>query len=135
MRRAPLALVCAAAISSLCACVPATHYAWGGYDQALYTHYKSPQDRGPFIEQLRLIIASSQQAGQRVPPGIYAEYGYMLFEEGRIPEAVSYFQKEQKLWPESGAFMAKMIRNAERLGAPSAPAQSSPAVPAAKGNP
>ena len=71
------------ALASLTACAPTTHYAWGSYENALYGHYKSPQDRSAFVEELNTIILSAKQAGERVPPGIYAEYGYVLFEEGR----------------------------------------------------
>ena len=112
MGRPSPVLVCALAALSFSACAPATHYAWGGYDQALYGFYKNPQDRAPFIEQLRVIIASAEQSGQRVPPGLFAEYGYLLFEEGKTPEAILYFQKERQAWPEAVPFMDKMIRNA-----------------------
>ena len=33
-----------------------THYAWNGYDQALYDHYKSPGEREQYIEKLKIIL-------------------------------------------------------------------------------
>jgi len=33
-------------------CVPKTLYPWGGYDDALYRHYKNPQDRDEFVAKL-----------------------------------------------------------------------------------
>ena len=61
-----------------------------------------------------------------MPPGLYAELGYALLEEGQTKEAVGYFEKEKTKWPESGFLMDKMIRNAERKG-------SSPAKAPARG--
>jgi hypothetical protein len=100
-----------------CAAGPSTLYAWGGYDDALYAHYKSPQDREAHVARLKAIVLAAEQGGRKVPPGVYAEYGYALLEEGLSDQAVVYFQKERDLWPESRLFMEKMIRNAQRQGA------------------
>jgi len=48
-----------------------------------------------------------------VPPGIYAEYGFALYEKGNFPDAIKFFKLESDKWPESRVLMAKMIRNAE----------------------
>ena len=92
-----------------------THYAWNGYDQALYDHYKSPGEREQYIEKLKIIIQRAEESG-KIPPGIYAEYGYTFYESGNHKQAIQYFQKESDLWPESRYFMAKMIRNAQLQG-------------------
>ena len=114
LRHGLAALALAASVS---ACVPKTTlYHWGGYDQQLYRHYKNPQDRAAFVEALRTIILEAEEGGRRVPPGMYAEYGFALHEEGRLQDAVAYYRKEQALWPEARTFMEKMIRNAERSG-------------------
>lgn len=86
-------------------------YNWSNYDQKLYNHYKNPAEQEKFILDLKEIIARGESDG-KVPPGIYAEYGYALYERGEFPEAIDYFQKEQERWPESSVLMAKMIDNA-----------------------
>jgi hypothetical protein len=45
---------------------------------------------------------------------MYAEYGYALYEQGKITEAVVYFQKESDKWPESKVFMSKVIAIAQK---------------------
>jgi hypothetical protein len=118
MDRTPRTLLLAAAAGlalSACAQRSGQLYRWGGYDAALYSHYKKPQERQEFVERLKKVILEAEQGGEKVPPGCYAEYGYALLEEGQHRAAISYFQKERDLWPESRAFMEKMIRNAERL--------------------
>jgi hypothetical protein len=120
---APLLLALAAAACS----GPSSYYAWGSYNEALYAHYHAPQAREAWIEGLKTTILEAEQAGARMPPGIYAEYGYALFEEGDTRNAVVYFKKEQDLWPESRFLMEKMIRNAEQRGRQPQPPAVGPA--------
>jgi len=130
-------VVLAALVPALVGCAAQTHYTWSGYDDVLYTHYKNPQDRQAFVAQLKEVMLRSAQQGRRVPPGIYAEYGYALYEEGQLQEAVVYFKKEHDLWPESRFLMEKMIRNVERRAstAPAAPAQGPAGALEGKGAP
>ncbi len=120
-------LAAAATAAALAACAPQTRYHWGQYDAALYQHYKNPQDRGAYIEALKTTILEAAQLGDKVPPGICAEYGYALFEEGQAAQAIPWFQREKATWPESTVLMDKMIRNAQRRAAEPAPPATGPA--------
>ena len=112
------------------ACVPQkTMYRWGGYDDALYRHYKNPQERDEFVAKLQGVIEEAEKTGGVVPPGCYAEYGWALYEEGRRSDAIAYFEKESKRWPESRPFMEKLIKNVARASPP-APAAAPTALPA-----
>ena len=88
-------------------------YAWGKYDTTLYQHYKSPQEKEAHLERLAEILKNAE-AKDMVPPGLFAEYGYALYEIGKIPGAIIYFEKEKAKWPESNVLMTKMINNAKR---------------------
>jgi hypothetical protein len=94
-------------------CATNRKYAWGKYDSTLYRHYKDPQDKEKNLENLKEIIENAEKE-ERVPPGLYAEYGYALYETGNISEAIINFEKEKAKWPESNILMEKMIRNAMR---------------------
>ena len=120
----PTLLVAAAAVAlGAAGCKPRTLYHWNGYDDSVYRHYKNPQDREAWVEALKIAVLEAEQQGRKVPPGLYAEFGYALYEEGAFPQAITYFQKEREKWPESRVLMDKMIRNAERrAGQPSPPA-------------
>lgn len=85
-----------------------SRYAWDGYDDRLYSYYKTPAESDQFMEGLQEIIQDGE-AENRVPPGIYAEYGYMLYERGKFPDAVLWYTKERDKWPESRLLMDKMI--------------------------
>jgi len=85
-----------------------TKYAWKGYDDKLYSYYKTPAESDQFMEGLYEIIQAGEPEN-RVPPGIYAEYGFTLYERGKFADAVVWYKKESDKWPESKFFMDKMI--------------------------
>ena len=104
-----IAFIVIAFFSSGCA---STKYAWNNYDGVLYKHYKNPHDNEEFIEHLNEIIQEGEASG-KIPPGIYAEYGYAMYERGQYDEAIKFYQKEYDKWPESRTFMTKMIATAK----------------------
>lgn len=87
-----------------------SQYSWGNYEHALYKYYKTPSELETYAEQLEAIIATGESAG-RVPPGIYAEYGYILWVQGKDDKAVVQFEREKHTWPESTQFMNLLIHN------------------------
>ena len=125
MRRFARGLLVASLIGAFACASQKTMYRWGGYDDALYRHYKNPQEREEFVAKLRTVIEEAEKTGGLVPPGCYAEYGWALYEQGDTAGAIGYFERESKQWPESRPLMEKLMRNAARAKAP-APA----AVPA-----
>jgi hypothetical protein len=90
-----------------------TRYDWNGYDTLLHKHYRHPANIEEFTEKLQEAVLAAEQS-QRMPPGLYAEYGYLLYEKGLYPLAIDYFEKEKQLWPESRVLMEKMISNASK---------------------
>jgi hypothetical protein len=112
------AIALAPALVAGFACAPLEMYRWGGYDTALYEHYKNPQERDEYVAKLRAVVEDAERSGSVVPPGCYAEYGWALYEQGNTAKAVVYFEKESKQWPESRPFMEKLIRNAARARTP-----------------
>lgn len=110
-----------------------TRYAWDGYDDRLYSYYKNPAESDQFMEGLQEIIQDGE-AENRVPPGIYAEYGYMLYERGKFPDAVVWYTKERDKWPESRILMDKMIAlasNRKLRSEPKGPAREQNLAPEA----
>jgi len=108
-------LVLTAALLTVSGCAGNRMYTWGNYDETLYSHYKNPQDHEKHLEKLKALVTEAESTGGgKVPPGLYAEYGFALHEAGRTDEAVIYFRKEKEKWPESAVMMDKMIRNVQR---------------------
>jgi hypothetical protein len=89
-----------------------TRYAWNNYDAELYEHYKDPAQKELFIQSMKEIVEAAESEG-KVPPGVYAEYGFLLQEKGDISQAINYYQKEAEKWPESKYLMAKLVANTQ----------------------
>jgi len=111
MRAKVILLFLAVAFGGL-GCGATTMYHWGDYEDSLYDYYKNPAEVEELTETLAVIIEKGEPDG-RVPPGIYAEYGYLLLVSGKAGEAMVYFQKERNTWPESCKLMDKMITMAK----------------------
>ena len=92
-------------------CASTSMYSWGKYENTLYKYYKNPDEVEKYAESLSEIIQKGEVDG-RVPPGIYAEYGYVLLITDDNEGAVAYFEKEKARWPESTMLMDKMIVSA-----------------------
>ena len=114
-----------ALLSTSFGCVAPRHYEWGGYDQKLYNHYKDPAQKEEFHNAMKEALLEAEGAS-KVPPGLYAEFGFLMYEQGNSLEAIRYYQKEADKWPESKFFMQKMINVAEKRSAP----KTEPTLPA-----
>jgi hypothetical protein len=91
-------------------CVAKTQmYDWGNYDPSLYAYYKDPGKVTDLAESLASIISTADASKAPVPPGIYAEYGYIQLEQGKNQQAIELFKREEARWPESKVFMDRMI--------------------------
>ena len=108
---AKIALLLASAIL-LNACGAETLYSWNGYDYAILKHYKDGTSSEEFASSLKEIIDKAEKKGN-VPPGVYAEYAFAMYDSGEVDTAIIYFDKERIAWPESEVFMSGVIR---RLG-------------------
>ncbi len=94
-------------------CSHGGRYDWGSYEDSLYRHYRHPTRVADFSERLARTIVRGEERGL-VPPGVYAEYGYVQYVLGDKPSAISYYEKEKAMWPESAFFMDKMIAMVEK---------------------
>ena len=95
-------LIGAGACLLLAACVPQSQYYWGNYSQALYNYYGDPTKVQDYHQALVEVIAEAGPQN-RVPPGLYAELGYLELQAGNESGAKDNFLKEKALWPESAA--------------------------------
>jgi hypothetical protein len=95
-------------------------YGWGTYDPSLYAYYKDPTKKVALEESLAAIVSTADSHHALVPPGIYAEYGYLQLQEGKNSAAVELFKQEEAHWPESKVFMERMIKVASTPTAKSA---------------
>lgn len=98
------------ALMAFVGCKPPETYEWGNYEGSLYTLMKDPTSLDKYGRALQRQIEDGDRSG-RVPPGIYAEYGYFLTVTNQSGEAIKYYEKEKQRWPESARLMDKMVLN------------------------
>ena len=93
------------------ACLPKTQFYWGSYEDSLYSRQQQAGAGGEAaaMTMLASTINEAQTSNAKVGPGIHADYGYLLFKQGRADEAIAELQKETTLYPESKSLMDSMI--------------------------
>lgn len=114
-----------AALFALIGCKPPQTYEWGNYEGSLYGLMKDPSSLDKYGRSLQRQIQDADGSG-KVPPGIFAEYGYFLTVTNQSGEAIKYFEKEKQRWPESARLMDKMISNCKSPRTPQAAQQPFP---------
>jgi hypothetical protein len=113
----------------LVGCASPSIYHWGKFENGLHERYVS-LDHGQADAYLLETIGVAEQQKLRVPPGAYADYGFLLFKRGDTKGAIAYFEKEKLLFPESSAFMNKLIERIQQKEAETA-AKAEPQATAA----
>lgn len=86
-------------------------YTWYGYEDATYEYGKNPTDARYKVMMEEYAKMEKQTKGRKVvPPGFNAEYGYLLFKEGKKDEALKYLNQEISLYPESKQYIERIIK-------------------------
>jgi len=101
------------AIFLLSGCANNTMYYWGNYSNSLYQYKKNltQESLDRHISELLEIVRKSNARNLRVPPGVYAELGFIYTEKGDNVEAIKYFELEKNTYPESAKFMDSLIKS------------------------
>jgi hypothetical protein len=98
----------------LCACAQQPLYQWGGYEDLLYRSYKSPEETVKLRTEMESHVLKLQQAGQKVPPGLYSEIATLHMQAGDRASATRYYTLEKQAWPESRGLMEALINNLDK---------------------
>ena len=87
-------------------------YSWYDYQEDYY-HYLKNADEKSFDELAKTyqkIIEKQKATRGIVPPGIYADYGWMLLQGGKVSEGKEMLAKEIELYPESKVFVGSILK-------------------------
>jgi hypothetical protein len=97
---------------------PNKMYYWGDYSNSLYSCRKQATEENLVKHKqiLENIIEESNKNDIRVPPGVYAELGYIYFRQNRNDEALRYFELEARTYPESKVFIQRLSQAAKAKG-------------------
>lgn len=100
----------------LTSCGSTQLYSWYNYEDTTYKYSKVPDDKlqKNVLEQYERMINKQREKRRVVPPGLCAEYGYMLCKMERVSEGLEYLKKEIALYPESEVYISHVIKSFEK---------------------
>lgn len=91
-------------------------YSWHNYEDITYRYNKTHAEelKASVLEEYQTIIEYQRGIRGKVPPGMYAEYGYMLYRTGKQEEGLNFLKEEIKLYPESEKYISRIIKQLEK---------------------
>jgi len=87
-------------------------YDWGQYEQTLFVVYHEPEYKDQALENY-LAFVRQYEGQSRLAPGLYAEAGTFLLEQGDVNGAIGFYKMEYERWPESRPMLGILIENLE----------------------
>lgn len=114
MRKIILSAVCVMAFAS-CQ-VQQSLYSWYDSEDATYTYTKrgTEETLTKAMAQYEKVINKQNGTRKVVPPGVNAEYGYLLYKAGKKEEGLALLKAEIKAYPESEKFISRIINQLEK---------------------
>lgn len=93
-----------------------TLYSWYNYEDITYQYSKRKTDELQIkvLEQYQKLTEKQNGTRGTVPPGLYAEYGYLLYMTGKQEEGLKFLKEEIKLYPESEKYISRIIKQLEK---------------------
>jgi hypothetical protein len=111
MKLTTLLLAISTLVITGCATSPKPMYDYGEYSQSFYAMKRETgtETEAQWRGVLENIIVRSKEIDVRVPPGVYANLGYLHLKMNEKTKAVDYFELEKSVYPESVQFMDRLI--------------------------
>ena len=111
----PTAVMAVLFVAGSCT-TPKTLYSWYDYEDATYQYSKKSTEelQVKVLEQYKKITERQKGVSGVVPPGMYAEYGYLLYKTGKKDAGLSFLKKEVELYPESDTYISRIIKQLEK---------------------
>jgi len=91
-------------------------YNYEDYSSSYYNSVKTPGDETKLKLQQSMekaIETAGESRSGRVPPGMYANLGYLYLKQGESAKAIEMFNREKTVYPEATQFMDRVIQKAE----------------------
>ena len=96
---------------------PSTLYTWGNkkkydYHTNSYNYLKVSNEESIKSIKDSYVNIIEQQRGTRktVPPGIYADYGFLLVSLGEEDKGIEMLKQEMIIYPESTVFISRILK-------------------------
>ena len=112
MNKSLVLMLLSALLLAGCATGNKTLYDWGQYEQTLFVVYHEPEYKDQALENY-LAFVRQYEGQSRLAPGLYAEAGTFLLEQGDVNGAIGFYKMEYERWPESRPMLGILIENLE----------------------
>lgn len=112
MNKGMIAIAMATALATGCATGNNQLYDWGQYEDTLFVVYHEPELKEQALNNYLTFVREHEGEGT-LAPGLYAEAGTFLLEQGDISGAVTFYKMEYEFWPESRPMLGILIKNLE----------------------
>ncbi len=91
-------------------------YSWYNYEDITYKYSKksTPELQVKLLEEYQKITQNQKGLRGVVPPGLYAEYGFLLYKTGKNDEGLVFLKEEIRLYPESEKYVSRIIKQLEQ---------------------
>jgi hypothetical protein len=116
IRRILPLLASLAAMAAGCAGAKPPLYEWHGYEASVQAT-KIAHDDAQASSGLEETVRAIRSSGNRPPPGVFAEYGFLLYKRGDAKGAIEYFQREANAFPEAKPLMDRLIAKVQQKSA------------------
>lgn len=103
-------------LSSCGSSAPKPLYNWHNYASTSYEYARTSSEKS--VAELsktyaRLIDKQGKGLRKTPPPGMCAEYGYLLIKQGQTAKGLELLKREIALYPESATFINRLIKQYE----------------------
>jgi hypothetical protein len=88
-------------------------YTWGDSQARTYTYIKDGTGKSEqeLLTTYQTLIDKQTGTRKTPPPGLCADYGYLLYKQGKTQEGLAFLNKEMELYPESAVFITRIVKN------------------------
>ena len=117
MKKILFSMTVVVAALSLTSCnTTKTLYSWYNYEDITYQYSKKSTDelQVKVLEQYKKLTDKQKGVRGVVPPGLYAEYGFLLCKTGKKAEGLEFLKQEITLYPESETYISRIIKQLEK---------------------
>lgn len=92
-----------------------TKYNWYSYQENSYDYLKKSNDASVnrLLKTYKKMIDAPTGTRACVPPGVCADYGWILVQKGFVSEGLEMLRNEIKFYPESEKFISQIIGRIE----------------------
>ena len=100
----------------LISCTPTKGlYTWSNYEKARYNYLKKSDEKSidKLFNEYKLVINNQKGTRKVTPPGVSADYGFLLIQKGDLIKGKEYLKKEILLYPESKIFIDRILKLVE----------------------